>query len=117
MCKKLLFNGGGSIDVPFEEGSVGNMLVIPKVFSNSALLNNQYGNGKLSLQYLTGEDAGYITYTPNMSIDCKVQFKKKDGTVFFTQSYGNIGDNQFLFEDKFKIVSLTNFKYMNLKLV
>lgn len=119
MSKKLLFNESAPVaEVPLIKDSIFRTLVLVFGSNNSYYLINNSSAASLRLQYLTGENAGYITFTPNINVNITVKFLHKNGTAIYDVSSGFIGgsaDKIFTFDGDVKITEVSNLK--NIKLL
>lgn len=119
MSKKLLFNETAPVaEVPLANGSIFRTLILVFGSNNSYYLNNNSSAASLKLQYLTGENAGNITFIPNINVNISVKFLHKDGTAIYDISSGFIGgsaDKKFTFDGDVKITEVSNLK--NIKLL
>lgn len=120
MSKKLLFNESAPVvEVPLAKDSIFRTLILLFGSNNTVYLNSDKSTASLKLQYLTGENAGNITYSPNININITVRFLHKDGTVIHNVSSGFIGNTnqnkEFTFDDEVKITEVSNLK--NIKLL
>lgn len=120
MSKKLLFNESVPVvEVPLTKDSIFRTLILLFGSNNTVYLSSDKSTASLKLQYLTGENAGNITYSPNININITVRFLHKDGTVIHNVSSGFIGNTnlnkEFTFDDEVKITEVSNLK--NIKLL
>lgn len=120
MSKKLLFNESVPVaEVPLAKDSIFRSLVFISGFNNSYYLNNNSSAASLKLQYLTGEDAGFINFTPNINVNITVKFLHKDGTVIYNVTSGFIGNTinnrTFTFDSDVKVTEVSNFKNIKLQ--
>jgi hypothetical protein len=118
MSKKLLFNENVSVaEVPLAKDSKFRTLIFVFASNNSYYLNNISSAANLKLQYLTGENAGYISYTQNINVNITVKFLHKDGTIIYEANSGFIGgsnDKTFTFDDDVIITEVSNLKNIRL---
>ena len=118
MSKKLLFNESTPLaEVPLAKDSIFRTLILIFGSNNSYYLNNNSSAASLRLQYLSGESAGYITFTPNINVNITVKLLHKDGTVIYEVNSGFIGgstDKKFTFDSDVIITEVSNLKNIRL---
>lgn len=118
MSKKLLFNESIPLaEVPLAKDSIFRTLILIFGSNNSYYLDINSKAASLRLQYLTGESAGYITFTPNINVNITVKFLHKDGTVIYEVSSGFIGgstDKNITFDSDVIITEVSNLRNIRL---
>lgn len=118
MNKKLLFNENTPVvEVPLVKDSIFRTLILIFGSNNSYYLDSNSKAASLRLQYLSGESAGYITFTPNINVNITVKFLHKDGTVIYEVNSGFIGgstDKKFTFDSDVIITEVSNLKNIRL---